>query len=225
MSRGRTTRLALLLAVLATIPAAWSRAAGAHEVPPSAANAWAAGGRDPFATDSEVGVSARAPASLAGGSPFDGSAAGVHDSSGRGSPRGASAARPQDSSSADSTLDSRTRAVASGLRCPVCQGLSIQDSPTELAREMRAVVRDQLAAGRTAEQVHAYFVSKYGEWILLEPEPRGLNLAVYLLPVFALLGGAGLIAVVVRRWTRHGAAVEEPRNDATEADPAIDAGV
>lgn len=90
---------------------------------------------------------------------------------------------------------------------------------------MRAVVRDQLAAGRTAEQVHAYFVSKYGEWILLEPEPRGLNLAVYLLPVFALLGGAGLIAVVVRRWTRHGAAVEEPRNDATEADPAIDAGV
>jgi len=114
----------------------------------------------------------------------------------------ASQAAPQD----DAELEKLTSAVASQLRCPVCQGLSIEDSPTELARDMRAVVREQLASGKSPEEVKAYFVSKYGEWILLEPEPRGLNLAVYLLPVLALAGGATVIVRSVRRWTGTSAA-------------------
>lgn len=101
-------------------------------------------------------------------------------------------------------LEALTSAVAAQLRCPVCQGLSIEDSPTELALEMRAVVRDQLAAGSTPDEVRAYFVSKYGEWILLEPKPEGFNLAVYLLPVVALLFGGGMVVLAVRRWTRQG---------------------
>ncbi len=103
----------------------------------------------------------------------------------------------------DSVLEARTRELASTLRCPVCQGLSILDSPSPLAQEMRAVVRDQLRAGRTPEEVKAYFVSKYGEWILLQPEPHGFNLAVYILPVVMLLGGAVLIAVLARKWSRN----------------------
>lgn len=106
-------------------------------------------------------------------------------------------AEPQD----EVELEKLTSAVASQLRCPVCQGLSVEDSPTELARDMRAVVREQLASGKSPEEVKAYFVSKYGEWILLEPKPRGLNLAIYLLPVAALVAGAGLIVRSVRRWT------------------------
>ena len=102
---------------------------------------------------------------------------------------------------ADSALEARTSAVAAQLRCPVCQGLSIQDSPSELAQSMRAVVRDQLAAGKTPEQVKAYYVSKYGEWILLAPKPSGFNLLAYLLPVLAVLGGGLAIALAVRRWT------------------------
>lgn len=102
---------------------------------------------------------------------------------------------------ADSVLDARTSAVASKLRCPVCQGLSIQASPSELAQQMRSVVKDQLAAGKSPEQVQAYFVSKYGEWILLSPEPRGLNLLVYGLPVMLVLGGLLAVALAVRRWT------------------------
>jgi cytochrome c-type biogenesis protein CcmH len=109
----------------------------------------------------------------------------------------------------DTALEAATARVASQLRCPVCQGLSIQDSPTELAREMKDVVRDQLAAGRTPEEVKAYFVSKYGEWILLEPQPHGFNLAVYLLPIAALLGGGGVVAVAVRRWTRQGSPTDD----------------
>ncbi|MGH7483649.1 MAG: cytochrome c-type biogenesis protein [Longimicrobiales bacterium] len=100
----------------------------------------------------------------------------------------------------DAELEAKTRQVASELRCPTCQGLSIEDSPSELARQMRATVREQLAAGRTPEQVKAYFVRGYGEWILLKPEPTGFNLFVYLLPPLALLGGLAVIAFTVRRW-------------------------
>lgn len=106
------------------------------------------------------------------------------------------------SASGDSRLDDSVRSVSSQLRCPVCQGESIQESPAELAKEMRQVVREQLAAGRSSDEVKAYFVSKYGEWILLKPEAHGANLAVYLLPLALLVGGAVLIVVAVRRWIR-----------------------
>lgn len=101
----------------------------------------------------------------------------------------------------DSVLEGRTSAVAAQLRCPVCQGLSIQDSPSELAQSMRSLVRDQLAAGKTPDEVKAYFVSKYGEWILLAPKARGFNLIAYALPVLVVVGGGAAIAVAVRRWT------------------------
>lgn len=114
-------------------------------------------------------------------------------------------AQPVQRSDSVADLEARTSAIAAQLRCPVCQGLSIEDSPTELALEMRAVIRDQLAEGRTPEEIEEYFVSKYGEWILLQPKPEGFNLAVYALPVMALVLGGGVVAMSVRRWTRQGA--------------------
>jgi cytochrome c-type biogenesis protein CcmH len=110
---------------------------------------------------------------------------------------------------ADSVLEARTSEVASQLRCPVCQGLSIQESPSDLSQQMRAIVRDQLKAGKTPEEVKAYFVSKYGEWILLEPKPRGFNLLVYALPALLVVGGLGVIVVAVRKWTRSAAVSAE----------------
>ncbi|MEO7085667.1 MAG: cytochrome c-type biogenesis protein [Gemmatimonadaceae bacterium] len=101
----------------------------------------------------------------------------------------------------DSALEARTSAVASQLRCPICQGLSIQDSPSDLSQQMRSLVRDQLAAGKTPDEVKAYFVSKYGEWILLAPKPSGFNLLAYALPIgVVVIGGLGIF-VAVRRWT------------------------
>lgn len=99
-------------------------------------------------------------------------------------------------------LDARTRELASELRCPVCQGESIQESPSELAQEMKAVVRDQLAAGRTPDEVKAYFVARYGEWILLRPTTTGFNATLYWLPPIALLVGAGIVILLARRWIR-----------------------
>lgn len=105
---------------------------------------------------------------------------------------------------ADSALEARTSALASKLRCPVCQGESIQDSPSELAQQMRAVVRERLRAGDTPDEVKAYFVSSYGEWILLEPRMTGLNILLYVLPVLLVIGGLAIVVFLVRRWTRPG---------------------
>jgi cytochrome c-type biogenesis protein CcmH len=109
--------------------------------------------------------------------------------------------RPSVATAADSALEAQTTAVASTLRCPVCQGESLQDSPSDLARQMRAVVRDKLRAGETPDEVRAYFVSKYGEWILLEPTMTGLNILLYFIPVLLVIGGLVLVAFLVRRWT------------------------
>lgn len=106
--------------------------------------------------------------------------------------------------SANPDLEARTSAVAATLRCPVCQGESIQDSPAALAQQMRAVVRDRLRAGESPDEVKAYFVSRYGEWILLEPKMTGLNVALYILPVLLVVGGLILVVILVRRWTRQG---------------------
>ncbi len=102
----------------------------------------------------------------------------------------------------DAALDARVKAIASRLRCPVCQGESIQDSPAELSAQMKTLVREQLAAGKSDAAVMDYFVQKYGQWILLEPRAEGINLLVYWLPVAFLVCGAGVIVLAVRKWTR-----------------------
>ncbi|MEX2177203.1 MAG: cytochrome c-type biogenesis protein [Gemmatimonadaceae bacterium] len=117
--------------------------------------------------------------------------------------------RPASTSTADSALEARTAAIAATLRCPVCQGEAIQDSPAELAQQMRAVVRDRLRAGETPDEIKAYFVSKYGEWILLEPRMTGLNILLYVFPVALISGGLALVAVLVRRWTTPKANADE----------------
>jgi cytochrome c-type biogenesis protein CcmH len=107
----------------------------------------------------------------------------------------------------ETELDRQTRAVASQLRCVVCQGLSVDDSPSQLAQEMRALVREQLEAGMTPAEVKQFFVDKYGEWVLLEPRASGFNLVVYVLPVLMLIAGAAFVFVTARRMVRPAGAV------------------
>jgi len=104
--------------------------------------------------------------------------------------------------------------VAAQLRCVVCQNLSVADSPSETANQMRQIIRERLAAGESPEQVRAYFVEKYGQWILLSPPKEGFNLLVWVVPFAGLGAGLVLVAVVLRRWTRRPAAVPSTPVDA-----------
>jgi cytochrome c-type biogenesis protein CcmH len=99
-------------------------------------------------------------------------------------------------------LDRVTEEVASLMRCPVCQGLSVADSPTTSALAMREEARDLLALGYTEDQVLSYFERSYGEFIRLSPRPEGFNLVVWILPFAALLVGALVITGRIRRRAR-----------------------
>jgi cytochrome c-type biogenesis protein CcmH len=104
-------------------------------------------------------------------------------------------------SAAPPDLEDRTREIATELRCVVCQNLSVADSPSEMAQQMRAVVREQLEAGKTPEQIKEFFVSKYGEWVLLKPKATGFSALLWILPYAVLV--LGIIAALwfVRRWS------------------------
>lgn len=99
-------------------------------------------------------------------------------------------------------LEEQTRLIAAELRCPVCQNLSVADSPSELAQQMRALVREQLQQGKSPDEVKKFFVSKYGDWVLLAPPARGVGLLLWLLPWAAAVIGVVLVAIVLRRWVK-----------------------
>ena len=104
---------------------------------------------------------------------------------------------------AAATPDEATvQAIAAQLRCVVCPNLSGADSPSETANQMRGIIRQRLADGETPEQVLAYFVDKYGLWILLAPPRQGFNLLVWIVPFAGLLVGLVVVGVVVLRWRR-----------------------
>ena len=90
----------------------------------------------------------------------------------------------------------RADALAAELRCPDCQGLSVADSQTASAREIRRQIDELVASGATDAEVRAHFVARYGEWILLAPTSP----LAWALPFVALtLGVAALVTWLVRR--------------------------
>jgi cytochrome c-type biogenesis protein CcmH len=106
-------------------------------------------------------------------------------------------------------LEARTHEVAGLLRCPVCQGLSVGDSPSSLAQEMKGQVRELLAAGYDEEQILTYFEASYGEFVRLKPPLRGANWLVWFSPAIALLVG-GAVVYRTLRARRSGAAENAP---------------
>ena len=108
--------------------------------------------------------------------------------------------------------------VASQLRCVVCQTLSVADSPSEMARQMRDLVRERLAMGESPEQVKAYFVERYGEWVLLSPPTSGFPLLAWGLPIGVLVVGLAGAVLVLRRWTARGAVAGLRENDDVDSD-------
>ena len=104
----------------------------------------------------------------------------------------------------DPALEARARDLSQGLRCLVCRNESIDDSDADLAHDLRILLRQRLTAGDTDQQAVAYIVARYGEFVLLDPPARGVNLILWLAGPGALLAGGVLAFAVARR--RSGAA-------------------
>jgi cytochrome c-type biogenesis protein CcmH len=99
-------------------------------------------------------------------------------------------------------LDDGVRRVALQLQCPVCEGQSVADSNSGLAKDMRTLIRARIAAGVPDQQILDEFVASYGDSILSEPPKRGIALGVWLGPAVGLLFGALIVAVLLLSW-RH----------------------
>jgi cytochrome c-type biogenesis protein CcmH len=109
----------------------------------------------------------------------------------------------------------RAEAIAEELRCPVCQGLSVSDSHSPTAEAMYDDIRRRVEAGESDSAIKAYYVSRYGEWVLLDPDASGVGVVVWVLPVAALLLAVGGLAFAFRRWRR------QPGRAATDEDRAL----
>ena len=96
------------------------------------------------------------------------------------------------------TATERVDRITSQLRCVVCQGLSVTDSPAESARQMRAIVVERVAQGRTDEEIFDEFRSSYGDWVILAPPLFSWGGLVWLAPLAALAIGAAFAL----RWMR-----------------------
>ena len=110
-------------------------------------------------------------------------------------------APPQGTPLSGPALEQRTYEVASLLRCPVCQGMSVADSPSTVALDMKQQVRELLARGYTQEQILAYFEQSYGQFVLLKPRNR----LIWILPILILVAGAIVVVTTAKKlsqpWT------------------------
>ena len=122
-------------------------------------------------------------------------------------------------------LDAKTAQVASLLRCPVCQGMSIADSPAEMAVNMKHQVRALLERGYTEDQILDYFVHSYGQFVLLKPRFTGVNTLVWLLPLLALAVGVVIVFSKAKKLAEPVNPLTRQPESATrqpESDPYLD---
>lgn len=99
----------------------------------------------------------------------------------------------------DTQREARVQRLGKLLRCAVCQGVSIADSPASMARAQLDKVRELVAQGKSDDEIFDYFVERYGEWALMEPRKSGVTLGLWVLPVAVLALGLFLIVSSTRR--------------------------
>ncbi len=113
--------------------------------------------------------------------------------------------------------EAQVRQIAVNIRCPICTGVPITESTNDISREMLRDVREQVAAGRSARDVYAYFSARYGNFVLLDPPKEGSNLLLWGAPLAALGGGGAVLWLFLRR--RQNAAAPAPLTEAAADEP------
>ena len=106
----------------------------------------------------------------------------------------------------DPAKELRARDLSRELRCMVCQNQSIDDSEAPLARDLRLLVRERIAAGGSNAQVLDFLVARYGEFVLLKPRVEPHTLLLWLLPPLGLVGGGLALWINGRRRSKSAAA-------------------
>ena len=96
--------------------------------------------------------------------------------------------------------EARARAIFKDVRCLVCQNESIDDSQAELAHDLRQIVRQQVAAGRTDAQIKAFLTDRYGQFVLLTPSFDAGNIALWTGPFVVV--GLGIFLLLLRLRNR-----------------------
>jgi cytochrome c-type biogenesis protein CcmH len=99
----------------------------------------------------------------------------------------------------DPVEEARAVELSKGLRCLVCQNQSIEDSNADLARDLRRTVRERIAAGDSDEQVKAFLVARFGDWVLLKPPFNGETLVLWIAPLVLLIAGGAIAWTFYRR--------------------------
>jgi cytochrome c-type biogenesis protein CcmH len=110
----------------------------------------------------------------------------------------------------DPALEARARTIGQALRCVVCQNQSIDDSSAEVARDMRRAVRERLTAGDSDDQVFAYMVARYGDYVLLKPPFKAGTLVLWLGGPLLLIVAGGALLIAARRRTRRSVTPPQP---------------
>lgn len=105
---------------------------------------------------------------------------------------------------ADTGAGTRAEQIASELRCPVCQGLSVKDSDSPTARDIRSDIDRRLAAGQSPTAIRNAYVDRYGEWILLRPRASGFETLVWATPAAVAAAAAVTLGAAFARWRRRG---------------------
>ena len=101
----------------------------------------------------------------------------------------------------DESLEREAQAIDRMIMCPVCPAETIDQAQVEISFQMRAVIREMLAEGRSREEILDYFVDRYGPDILAAPPKSGANLLAWILPIVGVAAGLGALFLVVRAMT------------------------
>ena len=118
---------------------------------------------------------------------------------------------------ADPALEARARGITSELRCVVCQSESVDESNADIARDLRLLVRERIVAGDTDDEVQAFVVARYGEFVLFRPPFSWRNAPLWLAGPVLLLAGGALAFGFIRRRSRAPAPERPPLTAEEEA--------
>jgi cytochrome c-type biogenesis protein CcmH len=122
----------------------------------------------------------------------------------------------------DAAVEARLKALAEELRCLVCQNQTIADSNASLALDLRNEIREQVAKGRSDDEIRAYMVQRYGDFVLYRPPLKATTVLLWAGPFALLALGMGIVVLVVRRRRSEPPAEDGARRSRSEVEALLE---